>query len=76
MNNILQYKGFKAQIEIDFVSGLLHGKLIGVPDLVTFESEKVSGVVEEFHEAVDDYLEFCHEVGRVFNESEVVAEYA
>lgn len=32
--------------------------------MVNFESTDISTVEEEFHAAVDDYLEFCKEVGK------------
>ena len=38
--------------------------LEGINDLVDFECEDLKGVEKEFHEAVDDYLEFCKEVGK------------
>ena len=63
MNSALEYKGYHTEIEIDFPSHLLHGKIEGIRDLVNFESETVSGIEREFHNAVDDYLEFLQEVG-------------
>ena len=32
--------------------------------LVNFESKDVSKIEQEFHGAVDDYLEFCEEIGK------------
>lgn len=63
MKNELEYKGYHTKIEIDFPSHQLHGKIEGIRDLVNFESESVSGIEREFHEAVDEYLEFLQEVG-------------
>ena len=78
MSNYLEYKGYWTNIEIDFESHVLHGRLEGIRDLVNFESETVDGIVREFHSAVDDYLEFCSEVGKQPNMPETlpVAEYA
>lgn len=67
MRNILEYKGFTGSVEIDFPSHLLHGRIEGIRDLVTFESETVSGIIQEFHSTVDDYLDFCHEVSKIPN---------
>ena len=64
MRNKLEYKGFTGSVEIDFPSHLLHGRIEGIRDLVTFESETVSGIMQEFHSAVDDYLLFCEDVGK------------
>ena len=64
MKNILEYKGYHTKIEFDTVDMVLRGKIEGINDLVTFEAENASAIVEEFHSAVDDYLSFCEEVGK------------
>lgn len=64
MNSVLEYKGYCTRIEFDADSMLLHGKIEGINDLVTFESEDSSRIEAEFHAAVDDYLDFCREVGK------------
>ena len=42
----------------------LHGKIEGINDLVDFDSENAREIENEFHAAVDDYLEFCAELGK------------
>ena len=64
MNNVLEYKGYCTNIEIDFESHMLYGKIEGIRDLVNFMSQSVEGIEQEFHSAVDDYLEFCRAVGK------------
>ena len=63
-NNILQYKGYHTRIEFDSEDFVLRGKIEGINDLVDFECEDINDLETEFHEAVDDYLEFCKEVGK------------
>ena len=60
----IEYKGYHAKIEYNAEEGLLRGKIDGINDLVNFESDSAEKIVEEFHLAVDDYLEFCKEVGK------------
>ena len=43
---------------------MLRGKIEGINDFVNFEYADIQNVEKEFHEAVDDYLEFCKEVGK------------
>ena len=62
MNNILEYKGYYTKIEYSSEDKVLHGKIEGIGDLVTFQSPDATKIVEEFNNAVDDYLEFCEEV--------------
>lgn len=64
MNSTLEYKGYCTKIEFDADAMLLHGKIEGINDLVTFECEDSSRIEAEFHAAVDDYLAFCKEVGK------------
>ena len=64
MNSTLEYKGYCTRIEFDADAMLLHGKIEGINDLVTFECEDSSRIEAEFHAAVDDYLDFCKEVGK------------
>ena len=62
-NNILEYKGYYTRIEYSAEDHVLFGKIEGIKDLVTFECENLSNVEAEFHEAVDDYLSFCKDLG-------------
>ena len=64
MKSYMEYKGYATKIEFDADAMLLHGKIEGINDLVTFESEDASQIEAEFHAAVDDYLDFCQEVGK------------
>jgi predicted HicB family RNase H-like nuclease len=57
-----EYKGFTGKY--DFTGNGCYGKLTGIKDLVTFESDTPSGAQKEFENAVDDYLELCNEVGK------------
>lgn len=59
--SLLEYKGYFTVIEFDSESKVLHGKVEGIDDLVTFESESAKEIEKEFHDAVDDWLEFRKE---------------
>lgn len=67
--NILEYKGYHTKIEFDSEELVLRGKIEGINDLVNFECENIQDIEKEFHEAVDDYLEFCKEVGKEYKGS-------
>ncbi|MBR2209384.1 MAG: hypothetical protein IJ859_11305 [Synergistaceae bacterium] len=67
MDNLLEYKGYYAKVEIDFEAQEFYGELYGITDYVDFISdmkEGMPGIIREFHSAVDDYIEFCAEVGK------------
>lgn len=41
------------------------GRFYNIKDYVTFEAANLSEAIKEFKNAVDDYLEFCEEVGKI-----------
>ena len=64
MRNILEYKGYHTKIEFDSDALVVRGKIEGIRDLVNFESSNLELVEKEFYAAVDEYLEFCKEIGK------------
>ena len=61
--NLLTYKGYYTLIHFEAEDKVLYGKIEGIDDLVTFESESAKEIEKEFHDAVDDWLEFRKEIG-------------
>lgn len=61
---MLKYEGYECDYQYDEEELIWHGKIDGIRDLVNFESETYYGLEEEFHKAVDEYLEFCKEIGK------------
>ena len=64
MENIMEYKGYHTKIEFVAETMTLRGKVEGINDYIDFEANDITKIEEEFHVAVDDYLEFCKEVGK------------
>lgn len=60
----MEYKGYYAVPEYSVEDEVFYGKILGINDLVDFEAESVPKMKEAFKEAVDDYLEFCKEIGK------------
>jgi predicted HicB family RNase H-like nuclease len=69
MNDILQYKGYYASLNFSSEDEVFYGKLLGIDDLVNFEGASVKELKKAFHEAVDDYLETCEELGKEPNKT-------
>ena len=63
-NYVFEYKGYHTWVEFDSISMVLHGKIEGINDLVTFESDNLLKIEIEFHKIVDDYLNFCEDIGK------------
>ena len=60
----LHYKDYIGSVEFSEEDAVFHGKIVGIKALITFEGDSVSAITEDFHQAVDEYLESCAEDGR------------
>lgn len=58
---MMEHKGYIGKVEFDDESGVFHGEVINLRDVVTFEGKTVSELRKAFHGSVDDYLAFCAE---------------
>ena len=56
---MMEYKGYIGKVEIDDEAGILHGEVINIRDVITFEGTSVDEIQKAFRESVDDYLDFC-----------------
>lgn len=61
--NTLKYKGYIGSVAFSEKDNVFFGKIEGIDALVNFEGESVKELTEAFHEAVEDYLEYCKEEG-------------
>jgi predicted HicB family RNase H-like nuclease len=59
---MMTYKGYSGQVEFDDEADILHGRVIGIKDVITFEGKTVDDIRVAFHDSVDDYLDFCQEL--------------
>jgi predicted HicB family RNase H-like nuclease len=60
---MMKYKGYVGRVEFDSEARILHGEVVGIRDVVTFQGQSVSEVERAFRESVDDYLDFCKQRG-------------
>ncbi|MCD8019031.1 MAG: type II toxin-antitoxin system HicB family antitoxin [Clostridiales bacterium] len=64
MNNTMSYKGYVGSVEFSEEDGVFYGKVMGIRALISYEGETAKELVDDFHGAVDDYLELCKEEGK------------
>ena len=43
---------------------IFYGKVLGIRSLISYEGENATELIDDFHQAVDDYLEVCKETGK------------
>lgn len=64
MSQTLQYKGYDGSVLYSADDRLLHGRILGIRDMVSYEGTDVEGLEENFKGAVDEYLAFCAAEGK------------
>lgn len=76
--NLMKYKDYFTRVYVDMEEYTLFGRLEGITDLVTWATEGTLVDAEnEFHAAVDDYLEFClqyNKIPQITNLSKIFSE--
>ena len=63
-NDQLQYKDFIGSVNFSANDQIYYGKIEGISDLVTFEGNTVQTLTQDFHQAVEDYIKDCTDLGR------------
>lgn len=60
----MEFKGYRGAVRYSAEDRILHGRILGIEDVVNFEGADVEELEKAFHEAVDDYLALCEKLGR------------
>ena len=63
MKNTIEYKGYIGTIEFSEEDGVFFGKVMGIRSLISYEGTNVKELLDDFHGAVDDYLQICEDEG-------------
>ena len=58
---MLEYKGYAGHVEFDDETGIFHGEVLDLRDVITFQGKSVKEIERAFRESIDDYLELCKE---------------
>lgn len=59
MSNYIHYRDYVGSIEFSVEEEVFHGRVIGIKSMISFEGDSVKTLIEDFHNAVDEYLAFC-----------------
>ena len=60
---MIEYKGYIGQVNFDNDASILHGEVLNIQDVITFQGKTVDEIRQAFQESIDDYLDFCAERG-------------
>lgn len=61
--NRLQHNGYHGSVEYSAEDDVLHGRVLNISDIVTYEGSTLEEIKAHFREAVDGYLRMCTELG-------------
>ncbi|MHB1700350.1 MAG: type II toxin-antitoxin system HicB family antitoxin [Acidobacteriaceae bacterium] len=64
MSQTMEYKGYSGSVLYSAEDKLLHGRIVAVRDMVTYEGSNVRALEKNFRSAVDEYLRFCESEGK------------
>lgn len=64
MNTLLEYKGYHGSVEYDADDNILVGEVLGIDDSLNFHGSSIDELTETFHNCIDNYLDFCAEIGK------------
>jgi len=62
--NYLHYKDYIGSVTFSEEDAVFHGKVAGIKSLISFEGDSVDAIIEDFHNAVDEYLDYCAQNGK------------
>ena len=64
MSKTLTYKGYDGSVEYSAEDRLLHGRILGIRDMVLYDGASIREIEKNFRGAVDEYLAFCAAEGK------------
>jgi len=64
LSPLLKYKNYSGFLDVDTEANILFGTVIDLNDVITFQGKTIEEARQAFQDSVDDYLEFCAELGR------------
>ena len=61
LNNIIEYKGYLAEMNLDIEDDIIVGRVINTADIISFHGKTVEEAKLAFHDVLDSYLSACQE---------------
>jgi PTH2 family peptidyl-tRNA hydrolase len=62
--NTISYKGFIGSVEIRLETNILWGKVLDIPDSITYQGTTVLEIKKDFEDQIDDFIAVCQEFDR------------
>jgi predicted HicB family RNase H-like nuclease len=59
MSETLQHRGYDGSVLYSAEDKMLHGRILGIRDMISYGGTNVRSLEKNFRDAVDGYLDFC-----------------
>lgn len=69
MNELMEYRGFKAKVQYSADDEVFFGRLMDINDIVIFEGKTVRELKRAMKEAVEFHIEVCEKTGKAVKKS-------
>lgn len=63
-SNHMKYGDYVGTVEFDIDNKRLFGRVVGISDKISYEGNTLGELENDFKESIDDYIEFCKEMGK------------
>ena len=60
MKKLLRYKDYLGTVEYSLNDKVFFGEVLGIKSLLSYQSNTIEELEEDFKETVEDYLELCN----------------
>ncbi|HXE08959.1 MAG TPA: type II toxin-antitoxin system HicB family antitoxin [Acidobacteriaceae bacterium] len=67
MSQTLQYRGYDGSVLYSAEDKMLHGRVLGIRDMISYGGTNVKSLERNFRDAVDEYFAFCKAEGKAPN---------
>ena len=64
MSETLHHNGYEGSVLFSAEDKMLHGRILGIRDMVVYGGTNVRSLEKNFKAAVDEYLAFCEAEGK------------
>lgn len=59
-----EYRGYVGSVQYSAEDRILHGHVLGIRDMISYDGKDVNTLEQNFRSAVDEYLAFCAADGK------------
>ena len=55
----MTYRNYTGSVEFSEADGVFYGHVLGIRSLISYEGNTAKELIDDFHDAVDDYFAIC-----------------